>query len=131
LPATHEARRYWNPIYNEDSNEFLYVPSFTAANGFVMYEITYLEDSPVGFEKKTRNTHSVIVLVEAGAVNPTAEAAAIDVFMNGLFSTELTVNAYTTAQITALGLTNPPIGTVVYDGTNLNVWNGTVWDATV
>ena len=69
LPATHEARRYWNPIYNNDSNEFLYVPSFTAANGFEMYEITYLEDSPEGFEKKTRNVHSVIILSEEGGTN--------------------------------------------------------------
>jgi len=80
LPATHEARRYWNPIYNEDSNEFLYVPSFTAAAGFEMYEITYLEDSPEGFEKKTRNTHSVIILSEEGATNE----GAIRAFINAL-----------------------------------------------
>jgi hypothetical protein len=72
LPATHEARRYWNPIYNNDSDEFLYVPSFTAAAGFEMYEITYLEDSPVGFEKKTRNVHSVIILSEENAANEAA-----------------------------------------------------------
>jgi hypothetical protein len=83
LPATHEARRYWNPIYNEDSNEFLYVPSFTATNGFEMYEITYLEDSPVGFEKKTRNVHSVIILSEEGGTNE----AAIRALINGLCGT--------------------------------------------
>jgi hypothetical protein len=127
LPATHEARRYWNPIYNNDSDEFLYVPSFTAASGFVMYEITYLENSPEGFEKKTQNVHSVIVLVESGSTN----AAAIDTFMNSLFSTELTVNAYTTTQRDAL--VGMPIGTVIYNTTDtvLNVWNGTAWDATV
>ena len=80
LPATHEARRYWNPIYNNDSDEFLYVPSFTAANGFEMYEITYLEDSPVGFEKKTRNVHSVIILSEEGGTNE----AAVRAFVNAL-----------------------------------------------
>ena len=80
LPATHEARRYWNPIYNNDSDGFLYVPSFTAATGFEMYEITYLEDSPVGFEKKTRNVHSVIILSEEGAANE----AAIRAFVNAL-----------------------------------------------
>jgi len=80
LPATHEARRYWNPIYNNDSDEFLYVPSFTAANGFEMYEITYLEDSPVGFEKKTRNVHSVIILSEEGGANE----AAVRAFVNAL-----------------------------------------------
>jgi mannose/fructose/N-acetylgalactosamine-specific phosphotransferase system component IIC len=86
-----------------------------------------LEDSPVGFEKKTRNTHSVIVLVETGSTN----AAAIDVFMNSLFSTELTVNAYTTTQRDAL--VGMPIGTVIYNTTTavLNVWDGSVWDATV
>jgi hypothetical protein len=85
LPATHEARRYWNPIYNEDSNEFLYVPSFGATNGFEMYEITYLEDSPEGFEKKTQNVHSVIILSEeAGAVGEGANESAIRAFINAL-----------------------------------------------
>lgn len=85
LPATHEARRYWNPIYNEDSNEFLYVPSFGATNGFEMYEITYLEDSPVGFEKKTRNLHSVIILSEeAGAAGQGTNEGAIRAFINAL-----------------------------------------------
>jgi hypothetical protein len=84
LPATHEARRYWNPIYNEDSNEFLYVPSFTAANGFDMYEITYLEDSPVGFEKKTRNTHSVIILCEDNGGAESGTETAIRAFINAL-----------------------------------------------
>jgi hypothetical protein len=80
LPATNEARRYWNPIYNNDSDEFLYVPSFTAAAGFEMYEITYLEASPEGFEKKTRNVHSVIILSEEGGANE----AAIRAFVNAL-----------------------------------------------
>lgn len=83
LPATHEARRYWNPIYNNDSDEFLYVPSFTAASGFEMYEITYLEGSAEGFEKKTRNVHSVIILAEEGGANE----AAIRAFVNALCGT--------------------------------------------
>jgi hypothetical protein len=58
----------------------LFVPSFTAASGFEMYEITYLEDSPEGFEKKTRNTHSVIILSEEGGANE----AAIRALINGL-----------------------------------------------
>ena len=64
LPAVHEARRYWNPIYNNDSDGFLFVPGITATNGFVMYELTYLDESPVGFEKKSENVHSVIILVD-------------------------------------------------------------------
>lgn len=80
LPATHEARRYWNPIYNNDSDALLFVDDYTAATGFEMYEITYLEDSPVGFEKKTRNTHSVVILSEEGG----AGEAAIRNFINAL-----------------------------------------------
>lgn len=78
LPAVAEARYYYNPIYNEDVNGFFYVPTYTAATGFDMYEITYLEDSPVGFEKKSQNTHSVIILVEdlgAGASESAGETA--------------------------------------------------------
>jgi hypothetical protein len=84
LPATHEARRYWNPIYNNDSDEFLYVPSFTAANGFDMYEITYLEDSPEGFEKKTRNVHSVIILCEDNGGAESSVETAVRLFINAL-----------------------------------------------
>jgi len=83
LPATHEARRYWNPIYNNDSDVFLFVDDYTAADGFEMYEITYLEDSPVGFENKTRNAHSVILLSEEGG----AGEAGIRDFVNALCGT--------------------------------------------
>lgn len=62
LPATADARRYWNPIYNEDSNGFLYVSS---GKTYIAYELTYLENSPVGFEKKSQNVHSVLFLVDA------------------------------------------------------------------
>ena len=78
LPAVAEARYYWNPIYNEDANKFMYVPTYTAATGFEMYEITFLEDSPVGFEKKTQNTHSVILLSEEGGANEAAIRALIN-----------------------------------------------------
>ena len=61
LPATHEARRYWNPIYNNDSDELLFVDKTKYYN---MYEVVYNENSPVGFEKKSTNTHSVVVLVD-------------------------------------------------------------------
>jgi hypothetical protein len=64
LPAVHEARRYWNPIYNNDSDEFLFVPS-SAATSFVMYELTYNDASPVGFEKKSTDTMSLVLLVDS------------------------------------------------------------------
>jgi hypothetical protein len=62
----------------------LYVPSFTAANGFDMYEITYLEDSPEGFEKKTRNTHSVIILCEDNGGTESTVETAVRAFINAL-----------------------------------------------
>lgn len=92
LPATHEARRYWNPIYNNDSDEFLYVPSFTAANGFDMYEITYLEDSPEGFEKKTRNVHSVIILCEDNGASESSTETAVRNFINALTGKSFAAN---------------------------------------
>jgi hypothetical protein len=58
----------------------LFVPGITAANGFEMYEITYLEASPVGFEKKTENVHSVVILSEEGGTNE----ATIRSFINAL-----------------------------------------------
>jgi hypothetical protein len=45
-----------------------------------MYEITYLEDSPVGFENKSKNTHSIIILSEEGG----AGEAGIRAFINAL-----------------------------------------------
>ena len=82
LPATSDARRYWNPIYNEDSNAFLYVNSATT---YDMYEITYLEASPVGFEKKSENTHSVIILAASGVT------AAVATALNNVLPTSLHV----------------------------------------
>ena len=71
LPATADARYYWNPIYNEDANQYLYVNSATT---YDMYEITYLEDSPVGFEKKSRNTHSLVILADSSVTAAVATA---------------------------------------------------------
>jgi hypothetical protein len=82
LPATSDARRYWNPIYNEDSNNFLYVNSATT---YDMYEITYLDASPVGFEKKSENTHSVIILAASGVT------AAVATALNNVLPTSLHV----------------------------------------
>ena len=82
LPATADARYYWNPIYNEDANRYLYVSSATT---YDMYEITYLEDSPVGFENKTRNTHSLVVLAASGVT------AAVTTALNNVLPTSLHV----------------------------------------
>jgi hypothetical protein len=90
LPATADARRYWNPIYNEDSNGFLYVNS---GNLYDMYEITYLESSPVGFEKKSENTHSIIILaasVVAGTPSSTLSTA-VATALNNVLPTSLHV----------------------------------------
>jgi len=78
LPATAEARRYWNPIYNEDSNEFLVVDKSIT---YDMYEITYLEPSPVGFEKKSENTHSIVILAASGVT------AAVTTALNNVLPT--------------------------------------------
>lgn len=82
LPATADARYYWNPIYNEDANRYLYV---SPATTYDMYEITYLEDSPVGFENKTRNTHSLVVLAASGVT------AAVTTALNNVLPTSLHV----------------------------------------
>ena len=82
LPATADARRYWNPIYNEDSNGFLYVNSGTT---YDMYEITYNEPSPLGFEKKTENVHSVVILAAS------AVSAAVTTALNNVLPTSLHV----------------------------------------
>lgn len=62
LPAVAEARYYWNPIYNEDVK--FYVDNTKLYNA---YELTYEEGSIDGFEKKTTNAHSVLVLVDSTA----------------------------------------------------------------
>lgn len=82
LPATADARRYWNPIYNEDTNAFLYVNSATT---YDMYEITYIEPSPVGFEKKTENVHSVVILAAS------AVSSAVATALNNVLPTSLHV----------------------------------------
>jgi hypothetical protein len=62
LPAVAEARYYWNPIYNEDVK--FYVNNAATYNA---YELTYEEASSDGFEKKSVNTHSVLLLVDSTA----------------------------------------------------------------
>lgn len=64
LPATAEARRYWNPIYNNDSDAFLFVDKTKTYN---MYEVTYRDSSPAGFEKKSTDNLSVVFLIDSTA----------------------------------------------------------------
>jgi hypothetical protein len=90
LPATADARYYWNPIYNEDANKYLYVSSVST---YDMFEITYLEDSPVGFENKTRNTHSLVILA-VSSVNGTPTSTvptAVTTALNNVLPTALHV----------------------------------------
>lgn len=90
LPATADARYYWNPIYNEDTNKYLYVSSVST---YDMFEITYLEDSPVGFENKTRNTHSLVILA-VSSVNGTPTSTvptAVTTALNNVLPTALHV----------------------------------------
>lgn len=64
LPATADARRYWNPIYNNDSDVFLFVDKTKTYN---MYELTYRDSSLIGFEKKSVDNLSVVFLVDSTA----------------------------------------------------------------
>lgn len=64
LPATADARRYWNPVYNNDSDVFLFVDKTKSYN---MYEITYRDSSLIGFEKKSVDVLSVVFLVDSTA----------------------------------------------------------------
>jgi hypothetical protein len=60
LPNVMEARYYWNPIYNEDVK--FYVDKTKTYN---MYELNYIEASSIGYEKKTENEHSLVVLIDS------------------------------------------------------------------
>ena len=82
LPATADARRYWNPIYNNDSDEFLVVDKTIT---YDMYEITYLDPSAVGFEKKSENTHSIVILAASGVT------AAVTTALNNVLPTQFHV----------------------------------------
>jgi hypothetical protein len=58
-----------------------------------MYEITYLDASPVGFEKKSENTHSIIILaasVVAGTPSSTLSTA-VATALNNVLPTSLHV----------------------------------------
>jgi hypothetical protein len=61
LPNVAESVYYWNPIYNEDVNQFLYVNSTLLYN---VLSIKFLDDSPVGFEKKSVNSHELLIMVD-------------------------------------------------------------------
>lgn len=61
LPNVAESVYYWNPIYNEDVNQYLYVSTSLLYN---VLSVKFLDDSPVGFEKKSTNSHELLILVE-------------------------------------------------------------------
>ena len=85
LANVHEARRYWNPIYNNDSDALLFVDKTKTYN---MYEITYTDPSPVGYEKKTTNVHSAIVLIDSSL---TSEISAFEAQLNYILPAALHV----------------------------------------
>jgi hypothetical protein len=85
LPNVHEARRYWNPIYNNDSDTFLFVDKTKTYN---MYEITYADPSPVGFEKKSTDVFSAIVLIDTTL---TSEISAFEAQLNYILPTKFHV----------------------------------------
>ena len=61
VPNVAESVYYWNPIYNEDVNQFLFINSTLLYN---VLSIKFLDDSPVGFEKKSTNSHELLVMVD-------------------------------------------------------------------
>ncbi len=75
LPATMDAAYFWNPIYNEDSRQFLFVDTTRTASGYVMFEISYTDPSSSGFEKKSSNEHSLVLLVDNAVTNLAADIA--------------------------------------------------------
>ena len=90
LPATMEARYYWNPIYNEDANQFFFVDQTRTASGYTMYEICYVDPSPVGFEKKDSNEHALVLLVDAAVSSLDADIKTfINAFLTGSFLPQL------------------------------------------
>jgi hypothetical protein len=90
LPATMEARYYWNPIYNEDANQFFFVDQTRTASGYTMYEICYIDPSPAGFEKKDVNEHALVLLVDAAVSSLDTDIKTfINAFLTGSFLPQL------------------------------------------
>lgn len=85
LANVGEGVRYWNPIYNNDSDVFLFVDKTKTYN---MYEITYTDPSPVGYEKKSTNVHSAIVLIDTLL---TSEISTFETQLNHILSAPFSV----------------------------------------
>jgi hypothetical protein len=81
LPNVAESVYYWNPIYNEDVNQYLYVNSTLLYN---VLSIKFLDDSPVGFEKKSINSHELLIMVDTAneTANTVISSANIAAFFN-------------------------------------------------
>jgi hypothetical protein len=85
-----EARYYWNPIYNEDANQFFFVDQTRTASGYTMYEICYIDPSPAGFEKKDVNEHALVLLVDAAVSSLDTDIKTfINAFLTGSFLPQL------------------------------------------
>ena len=80
LPATAEARYYWNPIYNEDVKFFV-----DKTRNYTMFEVCYMDPSPAGFEKKDSNEHSLVLLVDNG-VNSGTLVSDVQTFLNNFLT---------------------------------------------
>jgi hypothetical protein len=81
LPNVAESVYYWNPIYNEDVNNFLFVNSSLLYN---VLSIKFLDDAPVGFEKKSVNSHELLIMVDTTneSANSVISTANISAFFN-------------------------------------------------
>ncbi len=63
----------------------MFVDTSRTTSGYIMFEINYLESSPSGFEKKSANEHSLVLLVDAGVASG-AIATDLATFLNNFLS---------------------------------------------
>jgi hypothetical protein len=79
LPNVAESVYYWNPIYNEDTNQFLFVNSSLLYN---VVSVVFTDDSPTGFEKKDSNTHELLIMVDTSNDSTNTVTASMVTFFN-------------------------------------------------
>ena len=83
LPATMDARYWWNPIYNNEALNYFFVDTTRTTSGYTMFEICYTDPSSQGFEKKDGNEHAVVLLVDAGVSSLVAD---VQTFLNNFLT---------------------------------------------
>ena len=83
LPATMDARYWWNPIYNNEALNYFFVDTTRTTSGYTMFEICYTDPSSTGFEKKDGNEHAVVLLVDAGVSSLVAD---VQTFLNNFLT---------------------------------------------